>query len=71
MIETLSKPSSTIQSSTYDSANQELAISFHGGSTYKYRNVPQAVWLGMQNSSSVGEYHGRQIKGRYAYERME
>lgn len=70
MIETLSKPSSNIGECTYDSETQELVVNFKSGSSYSYRSVPQSVWMGLQNASSLGEYFARQIKNRYIAEQI-
>jgi lysyl-tRNA synthetase class 2 len=71
VIETLQKPSSNIASCAYDSVAQTLTIAFKSGSSYRYKNVPQAVWMGLQNAHSLGEYFQRQIRGRYADERLD
>jgi KTSC domain-containing protein len=70
MIETLSKPSSNIGECTYDSESQDLTIAFKNGASYRYTNVPQSVWMGLQNSASLGEYFARQIKNRYTHEQL-
>ena len=71
MIETLIRPSSNISACNYDSATQELKIWFKNSGAYKYASVPQSVWMGLQNSSSIGEYFHRHIKGRYADEQFD
>ena len=70
MIETFAPASSHIETATYDSEERDLTVTFKDGSEYVYHNVPQTVFLGMQNARSCGEYHARQIRGVYSYEQM-
>lgn len=58
--------SSNIRSAQYDSATQELVISFIGGGTYSYAQVPQSVVDGFSAAPSAGSYLHAAIKGKFA-----
>jgi len=70
MQETFIASSSHLQRADYDSETRALQVTFRDGQTYEYAGVPYDVWLGLQNSGSAGEYHARQIRGRYPYEQL-
>ena len=63
--------SSNIESIGYDANNLELHIRFLNGSLYVYKNVPQFEYDNLLQAPSVGSYLNRNIKGGYAYERVE
>ena len=66
MTETFEPGSSTnVARATYDAASKELTVEFFGGSTYRYTNVPQETWFGLQHAPSVGGYLYRHIKDRF------
>ena len=47
--------------------NGELFVEFKGGSTYKYINVPQEVFINMINADSKGRYLTENVKSRYDF----
>lgn len=60
--------SSDIQSVGYESGT--LYIRFHSGGTYRYLDVPEAVYRELLGASSHGRYFHAFIKGRYPYARV-
>ena len=62
--------SSNLSAVGYDSQNRQLFIRFHSGALYVYRNVPQSVYEGLMNASSLGQYHAAHIKNAYPYQRL-
>lgn len=61
--------SSNIESVGYDRATQTLEVEFKNGYIYQYFDVPETDYTNMLNSSSVGQYLARNIKGVYRYAR--
>lgn len=37
--------------------------------TYRFTNVPEALWMRLQGASSKGKFFARNIKGRFHYAR--
>jgi hypothetical protein len=59
--------SSNIASIGYDEDTNTLEIEFHNGGVYQYFDVPFAVYDGIMDASSKGQYLAQQIKGYYRY----
>ena len=59
--------SSVIKYVDYNSLTKILTIRFVSGNTYKYRNVPESIYVGLLNSSSKGSYFNRYIKDCYSH----
>ena len=55
--------SSAIYAVDYD--GYRLRVKFHSGRVYDHPGVPAAVWHGLMNTSSIGAYYNRYIRGRY------
>ena len=49
----------------YDKDTNELYVTFHNGSTYKYSNVPKEKFEDFKTATSVGKYYLVNIKGEY------
>lgn len=47
-----------------------LYVQFHGGSVWKYRNVPAEKHAEMLGNKSVGKFFGQHIKPNYDAEKM-
>lgn len=62
--------SSNLSSATYDPDVENLTISFNSGDSYVYFNVPPAVYRSLTLAGSAGAYFNRNIKQRFAYERL-
>jgi hypothetical protein len=42
-----------------------LTVEFQSGRIYDHPGVPEHVYVEFMNASSMGEYYGRHIRGRY------
>ena len=62
--------SSNLKSVGYDSQRKVLEIEFHSGGIYQYFGVPLAVYNGLMQASSHGEYHAEYIKESFNYTRL-
>lgn len=62
--------SSNISAVGYDPSNRILCVSFHTGSTYAYYDVPQEIYIGLMNASSVGRYHKEHVKRSFRYQQI-
>jgi len=62
--------SSNIFALRYDSETWRLEVTFHGGATYHYFDVPVEIWEGIKNAPSQGVYLNAEIKGRYHYAKV-
>lgn len=65
----LSPESSNIMLAEYDKENKTLVIEFKGGSRYRYKDVPEEVWIAYKGAESVGKFFYKYIKDKYDYER--
>jgi len=59
--------SSNISATAYDVASQTLAITFKGGKTYTYANVPPYVHAAMNKADSIGKFVGSNIVGKFKH----
>lgn len=59
--------SSMMTSVRYDNDARELQITFAGGKTYRYSNVPLEVYVGLLDAGSKGEYFNDNIKDAFAF----
>lgn len=57
--------SSAIRNASYDSLTGRLHITFNSGGTYIFYRVPPAIYHGLLNASSAGQYYHATIRGRY------
>lgn len=62
-------PSSVVSAIQYDASKALLTIIFVSGMVYKYKDVPEAIYLEMKNSGSKGIYLNKNIKGNYFFEK--
>lgn len=51
----------------YDADDRELDITFIGGKTYRYLDVPADVYDGLLDADSKGEFFNAHVKDRFAY----
>lgn len=70
-VEMINVISSNVESVGYDERNQVVYVRFLNGTLYIYKGVPQYVFDGLLNASSVGSYLHRNYKNVYPYERIE
>ena len=63
--------SSAISHIGYSEISDLLDIRFKHGGGYRYHNVPSQVWDSFYWSTSHGSYFNRNIKDKYAFEKIE
>jgi hypothetical protein len=69
--EMINVSSSNVSQIGYDNANQVLYVRFLSNALYVYKEVPEWIFDGLKDASSVGSYLHRNVKNIYAYERIE
>jgi len=62
--------SSNVAACTYDEGEQTLDVSFHGGDTYRYYDVPQTTYRSFTLSPSPGRFVHSRLTNGYSYERI-
>jgi len=60
-------PSSVVTAIQYEPAEAILRIIFVSGMVYKYKDVPESVYLEMKKARSKGEFLNESIKGNYLF----
>ena len=63
--------SSNISSIGYDTASSALEVEFKGGAIYQYYNVPENLYSGLINASSIGNYMNTKIKNTHRYKQIK
>ena len=48
--------SSMLSSAAYDDENKEMTVTFTGGKTYTYEDVPKSIYDELVNAKSAGKY---------------
>ena len=64
-------PSSVIKTYHYDPETKELKIVFVSGLIYKYREVPEEIFLRMKAYTSKGAFLNKFIKRNFDFERID
>ena len=64
-------PSSVIKTYHYDPETKELKIVFVSGLIYKYREVPEEIFLSMKAYTSKGAFLNKFIKRNFVFERID
>lgn len=54
----------------YDPETQTLSVTYISGSVYNYKNVPVEEYELMKKSGAKGIYLNKNIKGKYAFEKV-
>jgi hypothetical protein len=62
--------SSALQAAGYAEGQALLYLLFRSGEVYRYFDVPQWQYQEFLAADSKGRYFGRNIRGRFRYERM-
>lgn len=57
--------SSNIQDVSYDAKSQTMVVTFHGGSKYLYRDIPDGVYQRLISAGSKGSYFAQYIRNNY------
>lgn len=60
--------SSHIDSYAYDKQKKDLYMMFRNGSIYKYLNVPENIYEGLNKADSKGVYHNKHFLGSNGFE---
>ena len=55
----------------YNKQTREMDVVFQKGGTYRYKRVPRAVYEGLLNADSHGQYMHQLVLGKYDYERID
>ena len=63
--------SSAIQGYGYTGINNYLDIQFTSGAVYRYSDVPEGTFDGLQGASSKGSYFNESVRNVYLFERLE
>lgn len=67
----LTPGSSNVRGFRYDPATKEMFVTFKGGGTYRYSDVPPAAARSIRRAKSVGKAVNKHLKGGgYAYEKI-
>lgn len=64
-------PSQVIAGFSYDAPTRTLFIAFTSGDLYAYLDVPPQIPPAFRDSPSKGRYFAANIRGRFAYRRMD
>jgi hypothetical protein len=59
--------STAIEAIEYDPAARQLRVTFPGGNTYKYYDVPRGVYQSFQDAESKGLFFNTYIRDRYDF----
>ena len=62
--------SSSLVSVGYSQGTRTLEVEFRGNRVYRYSAVPQTVYDGLMQASSIGSYFHEHIRDRYEYDRV-
>jgi KTSC domain len=62
--------SSAFQAAAYAERQALLYLLFRSGEVYRYFDVPRGQYPEFLAAESKGRYFGRNIRGRFRYERM-
>ena len=71
MMEKVPVQSKGIDWVAYDEEAQTLYVHFGASRTYRYFDVPPAVYAWLLRAPSKGKFVNRLVKDRYRYERFE
>jgi hypothetical protein len=59
--------STAIESVAYDVPTRRLVVTFTGGKTYKYYDVPRAIYERFLQASSKGAFFNAHVRDRYDF----
>jgi len=62
-------PSTVISEFHYDQSSRELIITFVSGLIYRYKNVPEEVYLDFKTYREKGIFFNKNIKGKFDFEK--
>lgn len=58
--------SSSIQAYGYQAGTRTLVLTFKGGRSYRYADVPQSTVDGIREAKSTGTYVAKHVLGKFA-----
>ena len=64
-------PSTAIGKYYYETDASALIVVFVSGKVYKYKHVPEKIYLQMKSSLSKGTFLNKYIKGHYDFEEIK
>jgi hypothetical protein len=59
--------SSVMTAVEYNEEESALEITFTSGKTYRYRDVPLDIYIGLTDAESKGAFFNEQIKGAFEF----
>ena len=59
------RPSSLVQSATYNTNTQELTVTLAGNRSYIYRSVPATTVESLTSAESVGAFFNQNIRSKF------
>jgi KTSC domain len=62
--------STAIQSIEYDEFLRQLVMTFSGGGSYTYHDVPRTVYAGLLRATSKGAYFNACVKDHYRFTQL-
>lgn len=63
--------SSSIQAYGYEAGSRTLVLTFKGGRSYRYVDVPQSTVDGIREAKSTGSYVAKHVLGKFAIEKAK
>jgi hypothetical protein len=63
--------SPTILSVEYDEATRKLDVTFAGGRTYRYLDVPPEIYTNLLDAKSKGYFFIKNIRGTFAHDEVK
>jgi inorganic pyrophosphatase len=67
----LTPDSSNVKGFSYDPSTKQLSVTYKGGGTYRYNDVPPATFRSLRRNKSAGKTVNRLVKGPgYDYEKV-
>ena len=62
--------SSALKGYTWMPIEKRMYILFSGGNYYEYFDVPREIFIGLLNTSNVGDYFAQEIRDQFGYRRI-
>lgn len=62
--------SSVVREAHHIGPSQVLLLKMASGTWYRYRRVPEAVWIGLLSAKSAGRYYNENVRGVFESERI-
>lgn len=69
--QTIEVASSAIDKAEYDNIEKALTVHFKNKTTYKYINIPEFFWRGLNESESKGRFLNSFVLGKFTFEKLK